>query len=123
MALAAPYSGSTIGVVNAQNFIPEMWASFIRRQRDSQFVMANMTKTLVGVGRRNDIFHIPLIGRLAVNDKISDTQVKFQARTENEYTIKADKYKECSFALEDVAAIQINYALISEYTREAGYAH
>lgn len=74
------------------------------------------------VGKKGDVVHIPEITRLAVNDKLYNTPVTLQSRTENEFTITVDKYKETSFMIEDVVNIQSKYNLRSEYTREAGYA-
>lgn len=41
-----------------------------------------------------DTLHIPYISRMSVFDKLPETPVTLQARTEGEYTIIIDKYKE-----------------------------
>lgn len=45
-----------------------------------------------------------------------------QARTESEFYVDIDTYKESSFMIEDIVTTQAAYALRAEYTREAGYA-
>jgi hypothetical protein len=74
------------------------------------------------VGKKGDLIHIPSISRMAVFDKLPETPVTLQARTEGEYTIIIDKYKESSFMIEDIVGIQAAYGLRSFYTQEAGYA-
>lgn len=116
------YDGSSVKITNAQVFIPEIWESEIRRFRDANFVMANTVKKAPMVGRKGDTMHIPYISRMSVYDKLPETPVTLQARTEAEYTLIIDKYKESSFMIEDVVNIQAAYNLRSEYTRESGYA-
>lgn len=65
---------------------------------------------------------IPEIGRLAVNDKVANSPVTLQARTETEYTITVDKYKESSFMIEDIATAQTSFPLRKEYVDETGEA-
>ncbi len=72
-------------------------------------------------GMPGDLIHIPEISRLAINDKLPNTPVTLQARTESEFTMIIDRYKEVSFMLEDIIRIQSQYNLRAEYTREAGY--
>ena len=116
------YEGSAVGLTNANVFIPEIWSSEIKRERDFNFLIKSGVSLLPMVGKKGDVVHIPEISRLAVNDKVHNTPVTLQARTESEFTITVDKYKEVSFMIEDVVNIQAMYNLRSEYTREAGYA-
>ena len=95
------YEGSAVGVINANVFIPELWSSEIKRQRDAVFAMKGSVKMLPFMGAKGDVMHIPEVSRLAVNDKIHNTPVTLQARTESEYTVTVDKYKEVSFMIED----------------------
>lgn len=116
------YEGSAVGITNADVFIPEIWSSEIKRERDANFIIKSGVSILPMVGKKGDVVHIPEISRLAVNDKVHNTPVTLQARTESEFTITIDKYKEASFMIEDVVGVQAAYNLRSEYTREAGYA-
>jgi len=116
------YDGAAIKVVNANVFIPEIWSSEVRRFRDQNFILRRSVKEIPMVGKKGDVIHIPSISRMAVYDKLPETPVTLQARTEGEYTILIDKYKESSFMIEDIVGIQASYGLRSFYTQEAGYA-
>ncbi len=116
------YQGNAITTASGDVFIPEIWSQEIKRFRDTSFVMSNTCKKVPMVGKKGDKLHIPGISRLAVFDKIPETPVQLQSRTETEYTIIIDKYKETSIMIEDILTIQADYELMSEYTREIGYA-
>jgi len=116
------YEGASITAIRADKFIPDVWSAEIKRFRDQRLVMARTVKKLPMVGRKGDVVHIPAVSRMAVYDKIAETPVTLQARTETEFTITIDRYKESSFMLEDVVDIQAAYDVRAEYTREAGYA-
>lgn len=116
------YQGNAMTTLRGDVFIPEIWMNEIKRFRDSSFIMASTCKKVPMVGRKGDKLHIPGISRLAIYDKIPETPVTLQARTETEYTIIIDKYKEASVMIEDILRIQADYDLMSEYTREIGYA-
>lgn len=116
------YSGSSVGITNADVFIPELWMDEIKRERDSNFVLKSTVSMLPMTGKKGDVIHIPEISRLAVNDKTHNQPVTLQSRTESEFTMTIDKYKEASFMIEDIVNVQSKYNLRREYTREAGYA-
>ena len=123
MSIAGPaFQGNAFTTVRGDVFIPEIWSNEIKRYRDANFIMADTCKKINMVGRKGDKLHIPGISRLAIYDKIPETPVTLQARTESEYTIVIDKYKEASILIEDILMIQADYPLMSEYTREIGYA-
>jgi len=116
------YTGSAITKTNANVFIADLWSDEIKIARDSKMVMSNTMKRINFVGRKGDVLHIPNVGRLAVYDKLPETPVTLQARTETEYTITIDKYKEASFMVEDIVKLQAAYDSMSIYTKQAGYA-
>jgi Phage capsid protein len=116
------YQGSAFTTVRGDVFIPEIWSGEIKRFRDANFIMADTCKKLPFVGKKGDKVHIPGISRLSVNDKIAETPVQLQARTESEFTMIIDKYKEVSIFIEDILRLQASYELMSPYTTEIGYA-
>lgn len=116
------FEGAAVTFLRAAKFIPDVWSAEIKRFRDQRLVMDRTVKKLPMVGRKGDVVHIPAVSRLSVYDKIAETPVTLQARTETEFTIQIDRYKEASFMLEDVVDIQAAYDVRAEYTREAGYA-
>lgn len=103
-------------------FIPELWSKEIKRFRESALVMAKSVRRYDKQLKRGDTLHIPNLSELTTNSKIANTQVTLQAPTETEDTISIDQYEEVSFLIEDIAAVQADYALQSEYTKAAGYA-
>lgn len=116
------YKGTAVDLSNVQVFIPEIWSGEVRRFRDQKFAALMATKRIPFNGKKGDILHIPNISRAAVFDKVPQTPVQLQARTDNEFTFTITKYKESSFMIEDIVNIQSAYGLRSYYTKEAGYA-
>ena len=119
------YNGSAVGyqeVKNAGGFIPELWTNEVKRRRYETFIMKSTIKMFETLAEKGDVLHIPEIGRLAVNDKVANSPVTLQARTETEYTITVDKYKESSFMIEDIATAQTSFPLRKEYVDETGEA-
>lgn len=116
------FQGSAFGLAQGDVFIPEIWRDEIKRERDTTFAMKPTVRVFEMQGKPGDLIHIPEISRLAINDKLPSTPVTLQSRTETEFTIIIDRYKEVSFMLEDIIRIQSQYNLRKEYTREAGYA-
>jgi len=114
--------GAAFTTVRGNVFIPELWTGEIKKFRDTSFIMAGTCKKLPFVGKKGDLIHIPGISRLSVNDKIPETPVQLQARTETEFTMIIDKYKEVSVMIEDILTLQSGYDLMSPYTTEIGYA-
>jgi N4-gp56 family major capsid protein len=116
------YSGSALGRTNVDVFVPELWSDEIKRERDTNFVMKSTVSMLPMTGKKGDVIHIPEISRLAVNDKVHNQPVTLQSRTEDEFTLTIDKYKESSVMIEDIVNVQSKYNLRREYVREMGYA-
>lgn len=116
------YAGSAIDLSNAQSFISELWTGEVRKFRDAKFYLKQAATVIPFEGRKGDVIHIPGISRMAVYDKLPQTPVNLQARTESDFTFTITKYKESSFMVEDIVNIQSQYALRTHYTREAGYA-
>lgn len=122
MPLPAYPGGSAYRLATSGVFIPELWSDEVRRFRDQKFVATMYTKKVSFEGRKGDTLHLPYISRAAVNTKLPETPVTLQSRTESEFTMTIDQYKESSFMIEDILNIQSAYNLRREYTREAGYA-
>jgi len=74
------------------------------------------------VQSKGDTVHIPNLSNLTASSKSANTQVTLQAPTETETTISINQHYESSFLVEDIAKIQSNYDLLSEYTSKSGYS-
>lgn len=116
------YVGSAFTQTNLDKFIPEMWSSEIIRARNANLVMSNFTKRIPDSMKEGDVLHVPSVGRLGVNPKISETPVQMQNGTPGEFTFFRDRYVESSFMIEDIGAVQADYDTRSIYTDEAGKA-
>lgn len=116
------YKGSAVDLSNVQVYIPEIWANEVRMFRDANFIASQGVKRIPFEGRKGDTLHIPNVSRAAIYDKMPQTPVNLQSRTDTEYLFTITKYKESSFMLEDIVNIQSQYGLRQYYTKEAGYA-
>ena len=90
-------TGTALDLASVQSFIPEIWASEIRRYRDQKLMMVNGVKRLPFEGKKGDLVHIPNVSRAAVYDKLPQTPVTLQARTDGEYAFQITRYRESSF--------------------------
>jgi len=122
MALQSPLSGSAISVSNSPNFIPKLWQSEVKRELDANLTMKMAVQMVPHQGKSGDTMIYPLIRRMGVNDKISNTPVVLQSFPDDKWELKIDRYKEASFLIESIIETQSAYPLRREYTREAGYA-
>lgn len=103
-------------------FIPEVWSREILRAREDALVMAKAVKRYDSEVKKGDTLHIPNLSNLSVYTKAANTQVVLQAPTESENTISINQHDYVSFLIEDIAAVQADYALQAEYTKKAGFA-
>lgn len=116
------YSGQTVQRQDIQGFIPNVWTGDIRYARSTKFMMKNVLQVRSFIGKKGDTYFEPLVGRAAVYDKLAGQPVQLQSRKPGEWRMVIDRYKESSFAIEDIAEIQSQYNLRTPYTKEAGYA-
>lgn len=116
------YVGAPMGQAGHQVNIPEHWAMDVIRRRDANLVLAQSCKKMSFVGKKGDTIKHPYLSDLAIYDKVEGSPVNFQSVSENEWQIIIDKYKEVSFSVTDLLALQSQQNLQSEYTERAGYA-
>ena len=104
-------------------FIPELWAVETLRAAEKALVMAPLVKRFDALVKgRGDTIHIPNISNLTAEDKTQGSEVSTQVVTETETSISIDQWKETSFEIDDIASVQSQYDLRSEYTEKSGYA-
>jgi len=111
-----------ITTTTAAVFIPEIWLAEVRRALEDNLVFAKLFKVFNHVGKEGDTLHIPDVSDLTANDMSQTGEVVPQAITETEFTMAIDKWKETSFRINDLVAVQSAYDLRSEYTQKAGFA-
>lgn len=112
-----------ITTTTAAVFLPTIWSIETLRATENALVAAGLVKRYDSlVKSRGQAIQIPNISNLTVTAKAANTDVTTQAITETSTTLTINKWYESSFGIEDMAAVQSNYDLRSEYSQKAGYA-
>ena len=110
-------------IATSDVFIPDVWCMEVLRATEDALVMAPLVKRYDSlVASKGDTIHIPNLSNLHTHSKNANAQVTLQSIQETETTIDIDEHEETSFLVEDIAKVQSNYDLMSEYTSKAGYA-
>lgn len=118
------YPTITAGITQTTqaNWIPELWADEMLVTREANLVAAKLFRRLNHKGKPGDIIHVPNVSDFAAAAKASVTGVIIQNITEGEKQIALDQHRHVAFMIEDIAALQSNYAIRRVYTEKAGYA-
>ena len=98
-----------------------MWLDETKEYLKMNLVMDGLVKKFEVSGKKGDIFHVPNVTALTVNNKTAATAVVLSAPTETEFTITINTHKHIAWLIEDMAETQSKYDLRNEYTRGAGY--
>jgi len=118
-----PLGTNNMTVTTSDVFIPELWSAEVLRATRANLVLADKVKRYDFMMKKGgDTLHIPNLSNLVANTKTAGSQVTLQAPTETDIDLVIDQHKEASFLVEDIAAVQANVSLLSEYTNQAGYA-
>jgi hypothetical protein len=120
-AQTAP-QGGVITNAEAGVFIPENWRTDVIRYRQKEFAAARWVSTMPFSGGIGDTIRRPRIGRLGSHNKLPGMPVRYQSRKETEWLMRVRQYRESSFSLDNMTAIQTNVNLRAEYTVETGRA-
>lgn len=119
MPLGANQMTTTTGNV----FRQDIWSKEIIRATEANLVLADKVWRFdQEVASKGKTVTIPGLSNLVATDKIANTQVTLQSPTETSVVITIDQHKHTAFLVEDILAAQSDYALMSEYTKKAGYA-
>lgn len=119
----ATYPTGFMTTTTADVFIPELWSSEVLRATRSNLVLADKVKRYDFMMKKGgDVLHIPNLSNLTTNAKLANTAVTLQNPTETDLDLTINQHKETSFMVEDIASVQSNINLMSEYTNQAGYA-
>ena len=120
---ATTYGGSPITTTTAAVFLPVLWSVETLRATEAALVFANLVKRYDSqVQARGQAIYIPNISNLSANAKVQGSSVQTQSVTETSTTLTVASWYEASFEIEDIASVQSNYDLRSEYSEKAGYA-
>lgn len=113
---------ANMDVTTHANFIPEVWSREVIKAVEANLVLANLVWRFDSdVSKMGDTIHVPNVSNFTANDKTAGVEVSPQATTEAVVNILIDQHKEVSFRIEDIAATQSSYDLMSLYTDKAGF--
>jgi len=110
-------------VTTSNVFIPEVWGAETLRATENVLVAARLVKRYDSmVTGKGDTIHLPNISNLTATVKSANTAVTLSTVTEVDTTILIDQHYHVAFFVEDMAKVQSNYDLLSEYTSKSGEA-
>lgn len=114
---------ANVTVTTAAVFIPEVWSNDILRVVEANLVIGPRVHNYsANVQKKGDVIHVPSITEIAAAAKAAGTDVSFTANTETEIQIAIDQHYAAAVKIEDIAEIQAQADLMSEYTSAIGYA-
>jgi hypothetical protein len=114
--------GSAFNNNKAAVFIPEIWSRDLIRRRDENLIMRPLVGMIDFRGNRGDTIYIPYVSNMSVNNKVAGHPVSYQSFSENRWTMIVNRYKESSFAVDELTRLQTDRDLRSMYTERAGFA-
>jgi N4-gp56 family major capsid protein len=106
-------------------YVPELWLTEVQKARETNLVAANRFFDVSGFGevkKKGDVLHIPKLSNYTAGDKTANTELPSSATTETEFTLTINKHKGLRIPVEDFAAVQSAYDMMSLYTGRIGYA-
>jgi hypothetical protein len=123
MAYGAGTGAGITALTELDVFIPEVWSDavfgYLERALKWRPLVDDYSSMVSGSGDR---IHVPSISEVSVQDKAENTAVEYDAQTESKVTLVVDKHKYASKMFEDIAMVQSNGALMSQYAQALGYA-
>jgi hypothetical protein len=112
-----------ITTTSAAVFIPEVWLNEVQAQYENMFIFGKKVRTINHKGKAGDTLHIPNISNLGdADDVVQNQDVVDTTVTETETQILINKWKSKSVMISDLAKVQSQYDLRSEYTKKLSYA-
>lgn len=116
------YQGSAFNNSTSSVFIPEIWSADLIRRRDEGLIMRPCVSMIDFKGRKGDTIYLPYISNMSVHNKVAGSPVTYQSFSENRWTMIVNRYKEVSFAIDDLLEIQSQNNLRGIYTERSGFA-
>lgn len=116
---------STVGVIQAADFIPEIWANTALPYLRNAIVVASRVArdSEVSAEKVGDTINIPYPGTFTTNDKGAGTEYTLQQPSgATTVPVVLDKHKEVTFNLEDIVRAEANQDLMIRYGQGAAIA-
>jgi len=118
-----PLGTNQVTTTSIANWLPDIWASELISERESNLVLANLVKRYDrDVKSKGQTVQIPNLSNITANPKVANTQVTLNAPVEGVEVITIDQYFDSSVLVEDNADAQSAYDTHKEYRAKAGYA-
>lgn len=114
--------GANMTVTTLAAAIGELWTPELNRAVMWDLTIAPLFEDKTAWLKSGDTAHLPSRHNLTANTKAAGTAATPEAITENEQTFVVNTQKVVAFEIEDIAEIQSNYDMRSEYTQSATYA-
>jgi|TARA_Y100000034_G_scaffold129244_1_gene185350 N4-gp56 family major capsid protein len=111
---------ANITITTAANLIPEIWGPMIIRAYNVAQKFRPLVQDLEFVGKAGDTIHIPTITSLTADNKVANTDLTPVSNTEGKVDVLIDKNKAKLVTVEDMAAVQASFPLLSIYATEIG---
>jgi N4-gp56 family major capsid protein len=112
-----------ITTTSIANWLPDIWASELISERESNLVLANLVKRYDrDVKSKGQTVQIPNLSNITANPKVNNAQVTLNAPVEGVEVITIDQYFDSSVLVEDNADAQSAYDTHKEYRQKAGFA-
>jgi hypothetical protein len=116
-------SGQTFNQATASQFIAEVWLPELMTFKKQRLIeLGNICKVFGGEVKKGDLFHIPRVGELTVEDKQTDQPLAMQVDDNTDYTVSVDTDRVASIGIDNFFEVMANYAVRQPYVAEMGYA-
>lgn len=113
---------NSVGVTDADSFVPEVWSMEVLAAYKKRLVMANLVSKMNHKGKKGDTINIPRPARADGTAKAEGTVVTLQAFTDTNKAISLNNHWEYSRLIEDITEAQALASLRKFFTDDAGYA-
>jgi Phage capsid protein len=119
----ALFNGETFNQSNTSRFIAEIWLPEMMAFREQRlFVPQQFCKVFSSNVKKGDVFHIPQINELVIEDRQIDKPFTLQTDVDNEYTVQVDSDKAVAIGIDNFAEAMASYQYRSAYVKGMGYA-
>lgn len=122
MSVTNSLSGESFNQSTARQFIAEYWLPEMMQFRQQQlFQIEKFCKTFGATVKKGDVFRIPRIGELTMEDKQTDQPLSIQTDAQDEYEIRVDTDRTIAIGLDNFTEAMASYAFRQPYVQGMGY--
>lgn len=116
-------NGESFNQSNTSRFIAEFWLPEMMLFRQQRLLIPDqICKTFKSNVKKGDVFHIPQVNELSVENRQIDRPFTLQSDVDNEYVIQVDSDKAVAIGIDNFAEAMASYQYRGEYVKGMGYA-